>query len=113
MRHIHFRFFFKREEGVDIGGLHREFWRILIKNIVEKYCIGDECKKTFYQNVPALQVSERDKGMSVMCILEQGFYAHWDVDWHVNFARGPWFSCAVARIVSVHGQQRHHNNFYR
>ena len=47
---------FVGEEGVDTGGLSREFWRIFIAEVVNNYCIGEPGKSLFLKNVPALQV---------------------------------------------------------
>ena len=46
------------EQGVDTGGLTREFWRLFLNEVVRTYCIGDPGKCLFVKNVSALQVSE-------------------------------------------------------
>ena len=44
------------EQGVDTGGLTREFWRLFLNEVVKMYCIGDAGKCLFVKNVSALQV---------------------------------------------------------
>lgn len=44
------------EQGVDTGGLSREFWRLFVKGVVQSYCIGDQGCCVFTRNVRALQV---------------------------------------------------------
>lgn len=62
---------FVGEQGIDTGGLSREFWRLLCDNIVKDYCIGESGKCIFVRNVPALQVREKLCGYHViiMCIM--------------------------------------------
>ena len=45
-----------REEAVDTGGPSREFWRLVMQGIQNKYCHGEEGKMVFARNTPALQV---------------------------------------------------------
>ena len=42
------------EEAIDTG---REFWRLLVEEVVKEYCVGDPGMSIFTKNVPALQVS--------------------------------------------------------
>ena len=44
------------EPAVDTGGPGREFWRLLMKGIESKFRSGEEGRKVFIHNVPALQV---------------------------------------------------------
>lgn len=37
--------YFVGEEAVDTGGPRREFWRLLLLEAQEKYCIGSEGEK--------------------------------------------------------------------
>lgn len=46
------------EQGVDTGGLSREFWRLFLNEVVKMYCIGDTGKCLFVKNVSALQVGK-------------------------------------------------------
>ena len=50
------RVHFVGESGVDTGGLSREFWRLVVVDIVQQYCIGEPGFSLFVKNVPALQV---------------------------------------------------------
>ena len=45
-----------REEAVDTGGPSREFWRLIVQGIEDKYCHGEKGKMVFARNTPALQV---------------------------------------------------------
>ena len=45
------------EEAIDTGGPTREFWRLLVEEVVKEYCVGDPGMSIFTKNVPALQVS--------------------------------------------------------
>ena len=42
---------------MDGGGLSREFWRLFVKDVIQKYCIGDCGECIFERNIPALRVS--------------------------------------------------------
>ena len=53
---LSFQVIFIGEEGEDLGGLRREFWRLFSSAAAEQYCTGSEQFKTFQQNVPALEV---------------------------------------------------------
>ena len=44
------------EQGIDTGGLSREFWCLFVKEVVDSYCIGEPGRCLFTKNVPALQV---------------------------------------------------------
>ena len=44
------------ESAVDTGGPAREFWRLLMVGIEQKYCRSGEDGCFFDKNVPALQV---------------------------------------------------------
>lgn len=50
---------FTREDGIDTGGLRREFFRLFVKGVVDIYCIGDLGNYIFKKSVPALQVYSR------------------------------------------------------
>ena len=41
---------------MDTGGLSREFWRLLVNDIVNQYCIGEPGSCLFVKNVQVLQV---------------------------------------------------------
>ena len=44
------------EEAVDTGGPSREFWRLIMYEIKDKFCRGKEGCMVFDRNTPALQV---------------------------------------------------------
>ena len=52
------------EQGIDTGGLSREFWRLFLNEVVKIYRVGDPGKCLFLKNVSALQVSEIVPGSS-------------------------------------------------
>ncbi len=41
---------------IDTGGPSRVFWRLFVKEVSEKYCMGDVGMCLFLKNVPALEV---------------------------------------------------------
>ena len=47
---------FVEEEAVDTGGPSREFWRLIVQEVVRQYCVGEPGISLFVKNVPALQV---------------------------------------------------------
>ena len=47
-----------REEAVDTGDPTREFWRLILEAIVDKYFVGEVGKMVFDRNTPALQVQK-------------------------------------------------------
>ena len=47
---------FVGEEAVDTGGPSREYWRIIMHDIKQKYCHGQDGKLVFNRNILALQV---------------------------------------------------------
>lgn len=51
---------FVGEEAVDTRGPSREFWRLFVHAIKQKYCRGDlkEGRMVFDRNTPALQVNK-------------------------------------------------------
>lgn len=42
---------------MDTGGPSREFWRLIMYAIKEKFCHGKEGQMVFVRNTPALQVN--------------------------------------------------------
>ena len=46
---------------MDVGGPSREFWRLLVKQAVDDYCIGPPGSCLFVKNMPALQVCVQRK----------------------------------------------------
>ena len=42
------------EEAIDTGGPTREFWRLLVEEVVKEYCVRDPGMSNFTKNVPAL-----------------------------------------------------------
>ena len=51
-----FQVTFVGEEGIDTGGLSREFWRLLMEGFKQTYFVGCEGKLTLARNIPALEV---------------------------------------------------------
>ena len=44
------------EPAVDTGGVSREFWRLFVKGVQSKLCIGEDASCVFDLDVQALQV---------------------------------------------------------
>ena len=44
------------EKAVDMGGPTREFWRLLMQEVADYYCVGSPGKCLFMKNTPAVQV---------------------------------------------------------
>ena len=44
------------EQGVDTGGPSREFWRLLVEDIITSYCVGERGLCVFDKNSLALKV---------------------------------------------------------
>ena len=45
------------EPAVDTRGLSREFWRLLMLEVNNTFCVGGDEAKVFVHDVPAIQVA--------------------------------------------------------
>ena len=45
------------EPAVDTGGPSREFWRLLMLEVNNTFCVGGDEAKVFVRDVPAIQVA--------------------------------------------------------